>query len=428
MALDNPALDRPGRAAQSALEGDERLFQNVVESAPYAMLLARSNGTIVLVNAEAERLFGYRREELAGQPVEMLLPFGLREVHAALRGGFMTRPQSRAMGAGRDLYGQRKDGSRVPMEVGLRPVQTAEGPGVLAAITDITVRKQAEAELQTVNVALAATNEALRRANAEITRKNAEISRKNEEVESFVYIVSHDLRAPLVNLQGFSRELELSCAELETAVSQLALSPTQSRALQAILHEDIPATLHFIAASVGKFDHLINSLLTLSRTGSQQYRRDPLDMQAIAEATLAMMRGPTLTAGARIALHRLPAARGDATAIGQVFANLIENALKYADPDRPPEIEIGGCVADGRSHYWVRDNGVGIPPHAHARLFQVFQRFHPERASGDGIGLAAIKRIVERQGGTIWAAESIERGAVFHFTLPTDQPEVHPPC
>ncbi|MDR3536620.1 MAG: PAS domain S-box protein [Acetobacteraceae bacterium] len=414
--------------AQTDPGNEESLFRNVVESAPYAMLLVRQDGTIALVNAEAERLFGYRREELIGEKLEMLVPASLRHGHVALRDGFMAGPLSRPMGAGRDLFGQRKDGSQIPMEVGLRPVVTAEGPSVLAAITDISVRKRADAELRQVNATLAATNHALRRANAEITQKNAEISRKNEEVESFVYIVSHDLRAPLVNLQGFSKELELCCAELETAVARLPLAAAQTQELMAIVRDDIPGTLHFIAASVGKFDRLINALLMLSRTGQQAYRADPLDVRAIAGTTLDMMRRATETAGAHIVLGALPVAWGDATAVGQVFANLIENALKYAHPERPPEIEIDGTVVGGLAQYSVRDNGIGIPRHAQTRLFQVFQRFHPERASGDGIGLAAIKRIVERLGGTIWATDAPNSGSIFRFTLPHHRPEEHPPC
>jgi PAS domain S-box-containing protein len=391
--------------------GDGRLFRDVVEGAPYAMLLVLSDGRMVLVNAEAERLFDYQRDELIGQQVEMLLPERLRHAHVALRGGFMIAPQSRPMGAGRDLFGRRRDGSEIPMEVGLRPVQTADGPGVLAAITDISIRKQE-------NAALAAANEALRRANAEITRKNAEINRKNEEVESFVYIVSHDLRAPLVNLQGFSRELELSCAELEAAMARAGAPATDVQALQVVIRDDIGSTLHFIRTSVAKLDRLISALLRLSRTGEQQLRSDRLDVGAIVGTTLDILRRAAEHAGAQITLSPLPEARGDATAVGQVFANLIENALKYAAPDRPPEIEIGGISTDGMSQYWIRDNGLGIPTEVRPRLFQIFQRFHPERAAGDGVGLAAVKRIVERLGGTVWAEDAAPAGTVFRFTLP----------
>jgi PAS domain S-box-containing protein len=398
--------------------GDARLFRDVVEGAPYAIVLIQDDGLITLVNDETERLFGYQREELVGQSLEMLLPAGSRDAHVALRSGFMAAPQSRPMGAGRDLFGRHKDGHEIPMEVGLRPVQTADGPGVLAAITDNSIRKRTEAELRKVNAALATANGALRRANAEITQKNAEISRKNDEVESFVYIVSHDLRAPLVNLQGFSKELELSCVELEAAVARLALPPAEVQALQAVVRHDIASTLRFIAASVGKFESLINALLHLSRTGKQQLRKDVLDVGAIAAATLDMLRRPAEAAEAQITVGPLPKACGDPTAVGQIFANLIENALKYAAVGRRPVIEIGGNAIDGKSHYWVQDNGIGIPQHARARLFQIFQRFHPERAAGEGIGLAAVKRIVERLGGTISADDALPVGTVFRFTLP----------
>ena len=412
------------RDSDTGLRGDlasgnsERLFRTVVEAAPYAMILVDHRGDIAMVNAETERIFGYRRDELIGQKLEILLPEPLRHGHAALRAGFLRAPEGRAMGSGRDLFGRRKDGSQVPMEVGLNPVETDDGPAVLAAITDITLRKQSEAELRRLNAELAASNQLLLAANSEISERNAEIARKNEEVEAFVYIVSHDLRAPLVNLQGFSRELELNCAELEQEVDRAGLAAAQAAALRNIIRDDMAGTLRFIAASVGKFDRLINALLLLSRTGARQLRSEPVSVTAIVDTTRDAMHQICQRTGARIEITPLPDAVGDATAIGQVFGNLLENALKYAHPDRPPRIVVGGEITGNHAHYWVRDNGMGIPEQARPRLFQVFQRFHPNAAEGDGIGLAAVKRMVERQGGAVWVESEPGTGSTFHFTLP----------
>ncbi|MBN8927191.1 MAG: hypothetical protein BGO51_08890 [Rhodospirillales bacterium 69-11] len=397
------------------------IFQAVVESAPYAMLLVDDAGEITWVNGEAERLFGYSRTDLTGQPIELLLPDRVRVAHRMLRGAYARDPVPRPMGAGRTLHARRKDGSEFPVEVGLKPVGSAARPSVLAAVTDITLRRRAEADLRHLNKALATANQALRRANAEI-------SRKSEEVESFVYIVSHDLRAPLVNLQGFSRELEFGCARLDQAVAALDLPEAARDQLKTIVAEDILGALRFIGASVAKFDRLINALLTLSRTGTQTYRHDRLDMAAVVAATIDAVRRSTEAEGATIVVDTLPEAFGDATAVGQVVANLVHNALKYADPDRPPRVEIGGAADRQEAHFWVRDNGIGIPAHAFPRLFQVFQRFHPERAPGNGIGLAAVKRIVERLGGRIWAENRDPAGTAFHFTLPCHPPKAQPEC
>ena len=275
----------------------------------------------------------------------------------------------------------------------------------------------------------ARAQQALQRAHAELEQRVAErtaelaganrvLAQKNEEVEAFVYIVSHDLRAPLVNLQGFAKELELSCRELQEALATAALPATLAQRIQAILSDDIAGALRYISASTTKFQRLIDALLQLSRTGTQQFRREPVDVGASVETTLLSLQQSIATSGAKVSVDALPSALGDTTAIGQVFANLIGNALKYLQPGQTGHIEVGGEVGDGFAHYWVRDNGAGIPASAQARLFQVFQRFHPQLASGEGMGLAIVKRIVERHGGRIWATSDEGVGATFHVTLP----------
>lgn len=267
------------------------------------------------------------------------------------------------------------------------------------------------AELEQANRDLASTN-------AQLEVRTTELARKNEEVEAFVYIVSHDLRAPLVNLQGFSRELELSCAELETTLSAAPVPPDVSTSLRSIVEDGIGGALRYIGSSVSKFERLINALLLLSRTGQQEYHMETIDVAALVASTVDAYRQTIETSAATVTIVDLPEAQGDMTAIGQVFSNLLGNALKYLQPGRPGEIEIGGTAEPSGLRYWVKDNGAGIPDAVRPRLFQVFQRFHPELASGDGIGLAAIKRIVERHGGRIWADSSVGQGTTFQFTLP----------
>jgi PAS domain S-box-containing protein len=521
-------------------------FRLVVEAAPNAVMMVASDGRIALVNFQMEKLFGYDRAELIGQPVEMLVPARLRARHEGHRSGFFGAPATRAMDTSRDLVGVRKDGSEVPIEVGLNPLSTSEGEFVLASIIDITDRKKAEkmlrdqaliidlasdtifirdredritywnqgaerlygwskeevlgqvahillktqfplpmeqlqAQLLTaghwsgelihtrrdgslVTVASAWTlqrdeenrlaavlemnyditerkraQKALNEANdllelrvAELAQTNRELAGKSEEVEAFVYIVSHDLRAPLVNLQGFSRELEMSCDELRenllpilfTVAETNGVSSTLTRVhstlagrIQAILQEEIPGSLRYISASTHKFGRLIDALLELSRHGREAHRPEALDLNAMVSNTLDLMHLSIAASGARIAVGPMPRVQGDATAIGQVFSNLIGNSLKYLQPGRPGQIEIGGEMEAGVAHCWVRDNGAGLPPGAQTRLFQVFQRFHPQLASGEGMGLAIVKRIVERHGGKIWAEGEEGVGTTFHFTL-----------
>lgn len=254
---------------------------------------------------------------------------------------------------------------------------------------------------------------------AELADANVVLAQRNEEVEAFVYIVSHDLRVPLVNLQGFSKELERNCRELEGILQTLRFPESSEGIVQNILKEDIPGALRYISASTTKFQRLIDALLLLSRTGKQELRHEPIDVRALVDTTILSLRQSIESSGAEVVVDPLPAAVGDVTAIGQVFSNLISNALQYLQPGRPGRLRIGGVSRGGIAHYWVGDNGVGIAESSQRRLFQVFQRFHPELASGEGMGLAIVKRIVERHGGKVWAESEQGVGTTFHVTLPT---------
>ena len=167
-----------------------------------------------------------------------------------------------------------------------------------------------------------------------------------------------------------------------------------------------------------KFQRLIDTLLLLSRTGRQELRFEEADVRAIVDSTIASLRQMIQGRGAEVVVEALPSLRGDITALGQVFSNLISNALKYSKPGRPARIVVGGEISNGLAHYWVRDNGAGIPASAQRRLFQVFQRFHPDLASGDGMGLAIVKRVVEHHGGRVWAESEEGVGTTFHIELP----------
>jgi PAS domain S-box-containing protein len=276
---------------------------------------------------------------------------------------------------------------------------------VVGVHIDITERKRADAAL------LEASN-LLKLRVAELDAANKELGKKNEEVEAFVYIVSHDLRSPLVNLQGFCTELELSCEELRQKLT------AADQAVQTILTVDIPESLRHIGASATKFHRLINSLLQLSRYGRQDYHPEELDLGALTRSTLDLLSLSIASGGVEVQVGSLPKVYGDATALGQVFANLVGNAVKYMKPGRPGRIEIGGEAHAGTAHCWVKDNGAGFPVSAKPRLFQVFQRFHPNLAEGEGMGLAIVRRVVERHGGAIWAESEENVGTTFHFTLP----------
>lgn len=251
-----------------------------------------------------------------------------------------------------------------------------------------------------------------------LRRTNQDLQRKSQEVEAFVYIVSHDLRAPLVNIQGFCHELTGSCRELENVLEKAEIPPALQRDIRRIVSEDIPGSVHFITAGTGRFERLIDALLRLSRTGRQEYRPVLVDLNRTSQGIIASLHMLIESRRAQVSVDNLPVVLADPTAIEQVFANLLGNALNYLDPERPGRISVGGKLEDRHYHFWVTDNGLGLPPGTEDRLFRVFQRLHPARAEGEGMGLAIVKRIIERHDGEIWA-DSIEgEGTTFHFTIP----------
>lgn len=402
------------REANRALaETEERLRLLVENVTDYAIYMLDPEGRVVTWNPGAERSKGYQAEEVLGhsfsmfflpEDIEMGLP--AQELAAAVRDGSFQI----------EGWRRRKDGSKFWAQVALTAIRGPGGDlrGFAKVTHDITRQKEFENSLERMAAELE-TRVAERTAQLESTV--AELRRKNDEVEAFVYIVSHDLRAPLVNVQGFVRELEQSCASLKSNLATCSLQAHEREAFYTILDEEIAGALHYISASSAKFERLIDALLGLSRQGRQVYQMAPVDVRELVAGTVATLQKLLAEAGASIRVGVLPAATADLTALGQVFSNLIANSIKYRSPLRPLEVEVGGDLETGSARFWVRDNGLGVPESGKARLFQVFQRLHPAHASGEGMGLAIAHCIVERHGGKIWAESREGEGATFFFTL-----------
>ncbi len=250
------------------------------------------------------------------------------------------------------------------------------------------------------------------------------LGQQKQENEMFVYSVSHDLRSPLVNLQGFSEELGLSCRDLrELFVRDDVPEPVRRRGLQ-LMDRDVEESIRFIQAAVGRLARIIDALLRLSRAGRVEYQWQEVDLQAVVGKIVAALHDSISGKAAQVSVDALPPAYGDPTALEQVFANLIGNAVQYLDPERPGRIEVDSTGPDdkglptGLVVYRVRDNGLGIPEAYHQRLFTAFSRFHAGAAQGEGIGLALVRRMVERHGGRIWVESSAGVGTTFLVALP----------
>ena len=256
----------------------------------------------------------------------------------------------------------------------------------------------------------------------ELARTNETLHQQTQENEMFIYSVSHDLRAPLVNLQGFSKELTHACDDLREAVRSSALAREERERVERLIDEDIGEALRYLQSAVLRAAHIIDSLLRLSRVGRVEYRRQEVDVSTLVRHVLDAMQASIRACNAEIVVQELPAVWGDPMALEQVFANLIGNAINYLNPDRPGRIEVGTLPAAPGVRslrvFYVKDNGLGIPTAAMPRLFNAFQRLHGNVAAGEGIGLALVRRMVERHGGRVWAESAEGEGTTFYLSLP----------
>jgi signal transduction histidine kinase len=262
----------------------------------------------------------------------------------------------------------------------------------------------------------------------ELAEVNAQLREKAQENEMFVYSVSHDLRSPLVNLQGFSKELGLIGKDLSRLVDAPGVPEDVRRRARAMIETEMAESIGFIRTAVTRLGGIIDALLRLSRAGRVEYRHQVVDVGAVVRRAVGALRGTIDERRAVVAVGDLPPAWGDPTAVEQVFANLIGNAVNYLDPARPGRIEVealdpstlaeGASVAD-LAVYAVRDNGLGIAEAYRSKIFTAFQRLHGDVAQGEGIGLTLVRRVVERHGGRVWFESEPGRGTSFFVALPS---------
>jgi signal transduction histidine kinase len=253
----------------------------------------------------------------------------------------------------------------------------------------------------------------------------AKLNQQKQENDLFVYSVSHDLRSPLVNLQGFSEELSYSCAELKSLFHRADVPGAVSQRGLGLLSENVEESIRYIHTAVGRLARIIDALLRLSRAGRVVYQSQMTDVSSIVGRIVDSLHDSISAARAEVSVGRLPPAWGDPAAIEKIFANLIANAVQYLDSKRPGRIEVGSVetngaqAADDHFVYFVRDNGLGIPEPYHSRVFTPFNRLHADVAQGEGVGLALVATVVQRLGGRIWLNSSAGVGSTFFVALPS---------
>ncbi|MGE5340897.1 MAG: sensor histidine kinase [Candidatus Omnitrophota bacterium] len=257
-------------------------------------------------------------------------------------------------------------------------------------------------------------------AEAEQKRLLAELGEKNKELEQVIYVTSHDLRSPLVNIQGFSQELGFSLQELGMILKDIENIPESVRMkLREILDEDIQESLKYIEASTTKMDGLLSGLLKLSRVDRILSNFDMISMNRLIDDILNAFEFQLKEAGVKIEVSDLPPCFGIEMQVNQVFSNLVSNALKYRDPSRPGIVQITGReVPENNSVvYCVEDNGIGIPQEYHKKIFEIFHRLNPDETEGEGLGLAIVSKIISRHKGSIWVESEPGVGTKFFVSF-----------
>lgn len=272
---------------------------------------------------------------------------------------------------------------------------------------------------------LARSRDTLNELNANLERivqdRTADLTRANEEIQRFAYIVSHDLRSPLVNVMGFTAELEASTQSLSTLIDRAEQETPQLLTEEARLavREDLPEAIGFIRTSTQKMDRLINAILMLSRQGRRVLSPEPLDMVALIENIRDTMTHRLDDAGAELVIEApMPDVVSDRFSVDQILSNLVDNAVKYLKPGVPGRIVVRGRRQAARAIIEVADNGRGIDPRDHSRVFDLFRRSGAQDRPGEGIGLATVRALVFRLGGHIEVSSTLGEGATFRLSLP----------
>ena len=391
------------------LAKEEEKSRTLLESAPDATIVVNEKGNIMLINEQTKVLFGYQREELIEQPIEILLPERYKANHLTHRKGFFAQPKARPMGNGLELYGRHQDGHEFPVEVSLNTLNTPDGPFALATIRDVTQQKLAAETLRQFNVkleerakqmtaVLRERNQEIEKANADLQRHTEALEQSNIELQQFAYIASHDLQTPLRSISGFVQLLQ--------------------QEYKSQLDEQANEWINIAVENTYRMQTIIRDILAYSRVESPTHPFEAIDLNDVYYEVTALLKNNFEEKQAEIKSTKLPTVMGNRVQLILLFQNLIGNGIKY-NTNSVPEIQVSATSTEAEWIISVQDNGIGINPDYYSMIFEIFRRLHTQdEFSGNGIGLAICRRVVDRHGGRIWIESAPIQGSIFKFTLP----------
>ena len=376
------------RAAQQALMESEERFRMMVENVnDYAIILLDVDGNVASWNAGAERIKGYKASDIVGQHFSRF--YSVDDVER----GKPEQELVTAAAEGRfeeEAWRVRMDGSRFWASVIITPLRDHAGQlrGFGKITRDITERKRAEDEVRRLNADL----------EQRVRDRTAQLEESNKELEAFSYSVSHDLRAPLRAIAGFTRIL---ASEYAPHLN------TEGKRICSVIDEN-----------TGKMSRLIDDLLAFSRLGRAEMSLSPIDIQTMANSVFHELTTPESLARIDFQVGTLPPTVADPTLMRQVWMNLLSNAIKFSSKRDRAVIRVSAQQGDGENVYVVQDNGAGFDMQYVGKLFGVFQRLHNSKEfEGTGVGLALVQRVIRRHGGRVWAEGETDKGATFYFAL-----------
>jgi PAS domain S-box-containing protein len=375
--------------AEAALRESEEKFRTIAEQMSDTVYVTNIEGKITYMSPAARQTFGYTPDEMQGRHfVEFLAETDIPKAIAAFTQDITESIASKNL----ELTMKRKDGSTFTGELNGTLYRKEGVAGTIGLIRDITERKQAENEIRHLNETL----------EQRVLERTAQLEVINKELEAFSYSISHDLRAPLRAINGYSRILmEEYAASLDTEGQRL---------------------FHVVCSEAQRMGQLIDDLLTFSRLGRSEMRTTLLDMQAMVTSIFDELTTPETRQRIEFRLEAPHPAHGDTALMRQVWINLLQNAIKFSSKKGHSLIEVSSIQAENEIIYCVRDNGAGFDMQYADKLFNVFKRLHSEREfEGTGVGLAIVQRIIHRHGGRVWAEGEVDKGATFSFALPKTQ-------